>query len=144
MRDHRSSWVSFFKRTLHRAIQQASIPRRNLLNIGTERPICAVGASIHSGLGSVLVAERFVMCAPQNQRRMVPKLMYGRCRLPNGLRSDGAGVFPLQGKILKKQDPDFVGLFIQIRMSDVTVHANKVKPSILDEGEIAAIVSPRN
>ena len=75
---------------------------------------------------------------------MVPKLMHCRCRLPNGLRSDCAGVFPLQRKILKKQDPDFVGLFIHIRMSDVTVHTNKVKPSILDEGEIAAIVSQRN
>ena len=99
---HRSSWISLLKSTLHRAIQKAPIPRRNLLNIGSKRSVPSAVINVCSDPGSVVVIEGFVMSAPLNDRRVMPKLNCGRGGLSNRLGSDRAGISPLKWKILKK------------------------------------------
>jgi hypothetical protein len=54
---------------------------------------------------------------------MVPELM-DKCRsLPNRLSPYGSRMTPLKREILEDEHPKLVGLFVKVRMSNMTVDA---------------------
>ena len=72
---------------------------------------------------------------------MMPELVHESSRLSRRLASNCTRVSPLKWKILKEQHSKFVGLLIQVRVSNVTVYANQIQVRVLSEHEITSVVT---